>query len=95
MGKKWVGQSFQIPSIVKSLSRDSSSSDARSRTRGTKDAYPLHLPPSTRGLIFVNDDQKLKYESLNVRTGSEQKFLHAESLQTLGLYDDMRTLLGN
>ena len=25
----------------------------------------------------------------------KQKFLHAESLQTLGLYDDTRTLLGN
>jgi len=26
---------------------------------------------------------------------SEQKFLHVESLQTLGIYDDKRTLLGN
>ena len=43
----------------------------RSRTRGTKDAYPLTLPLSTRGLIFVNDDQKSKYESLTVRMTSE------------------------
>jgi len=43
----------------------------------------------------VNDAQKLKYESLSVRMTSEQKFLHVESLQNLGLYEDMQTLLEN
>jgi len=43
----------------------------------------------------VNDAQKLKYESLSVRLTSEQKFLHVESLQNLGIYEDMQTLLGN
>jgi len=43
----------------------------------------------------VNDAQKLKDESLSVRLISEQKFLHVESLQNLGIYEDMQTLLGN
>ena len=94
MGKKRECESSQTPSLPKKTSR-ASSSGARSRTRGTKDAYPFILPPSTRGLIFVNDAQKLKYESLSVRMTSEQKFLHMESLQNLGLYEDMQTLLGN
>jgi len=90
-----MGESSQTPSLSKKTSRVSSSSGARSCTRGTKDAYPLILPPSTRSLIFVNDAQKLKYESLSARLTSEQKFLHVESLQSLGLYEDMQTLLGN
>jgi len=75
-----VGESSQAPSLPKKTSGASSSSGARSRTQGTKDAYPLILPPSTRGLIFVNDAQKLKDESLSVRLTSEQKFLHVESM---------------
>ena len=89
MGKKRVGESSQAPSLPKKTSRASSSSGAHSRTRGTKDAYPLILPPSTRGLIFVHDAKKLKYESLSVRLTSEQKFLHVESLQNLGIYEDI------
>jgi len=92
MGKKRVGESPQAPSLPKKTSRASSYSGARSCTRGTKDAYPLILPLSTRGLISVNDDQKLKYESLSVRLTSEQKFLHVESLQNLSIYEDMQTL---
>jgi len=95
MGKKRVGESSQAPSLPKKTLRTSSSLGARSRTRGIKDAYPLILPPSTRGLIFVNDAQKLKYESLSVRLTSEQKFLHVESLRHLGIYEDMQTLLRN
>ena len=95
MGKKRVGNSSHAPSLLKKTSRASSSLGAHSRTGGTKDAYPLNLPPNTRGLIFVNDGKKLKYESLTVRITSEQNFLHVESLQTLGVYDDMKTLLGD
>jgi len=76
-------------------SRASSSSGARSRTEVIKDAYPINLPPSTRGLILANDAKKLMYKSLSARMTREQNFLHMESLQTLGVYDDMRTLLGN
>ena len=43
----------------------------------------------------MNDAQKLKYESLSVRLTSEQKLLHMESLQNLGIYEDMQTLLRN
>ena len=81
--------------LPKKSSRASSSAGARSHTRGTKDAYPLILPPCTRGLIFANDAHKTKYESLCGRLTSEQKLLHADSLRTLGLYDDMQLLLGN
>jgi len=95
MGKKRVGESSQAPSLPKKSSRASSSVGARSHTRGTKDAYPLVLPPCTRGLIFASDAHKTKYESLCGRLTSEQKLLHADSLRTLGLYDDMRMLLGN
>jgi len=95
MGKKRVGESSQALSLPKKSSRASSSAGARSHTRGTKDAYPLVLPPSTRGLIFANDAHKTKYESLCGRLASEQKLLHADSLRTLGLYDDMQLLLEN
>ena len=95
MGKKRVGESSQAPSLPKKTFRISSSAGARTHTRGTKDAYPLVLPPSTRGLIFANDAHKVKYESLCSRLTSEQKFLHVESLRTLGLYEDMQMLLGN
>ena len=84
MGKKWVGESSQPPSLPEKSSRTSSSAGARSHTRGTKDAYPLILPASTRGLIFANNAHKTKYESLCGRLASEQKLLHADSLQTLG-----------
>ena len=95
MGKKRVGESSQAPSLPKKTSRASSSAGARTHTRGTKDAYPLVLPPSTRDLIFANDAHKVKYESLCSRLTSEQKFLPDESLRTLGLFEDMQLLLGN
>jgi len=95
VGKKRVGESSQAPSLPKKTSRAFSSSGARSHTRGTKDAYPLILPPSTRGLIFVNDAKKLKDESLSVRLTSEQKFLHVESMKNLGIYKNKQTLLMN
>ena len=95
MGKKRVDESFQVSSLPKKTSRASSSAGACTHTRGIKDANPLVLPPSTRGLIFANDAHKVKYESLCSRLTSEQKFLHVESLQTLGLYENMQTLLGN
>ena len=85
-GKKRVGESSQAPSLPKKTSRTSSSVGARTHTRGTKDAYPLALLPSTGGLIFANDAHKVKYESLCSRLTSEQKFLHDESLRTLGLF---------
>ena len=95
MAKRRVGESSYAPSLPKKTLRTSSSVGTHSRIGGTNDAYPLHLPPSTRGLIFVNHAKKLNNKSLSVRMTSEQKFLHVESLQTLGIYDDMRTLLRN
>jgi len=43
----------------------------------------------------VNDAQKLKYESLSVRFTSDQKFLHVEFLQNLGICEDVQPLLRN
>ena len=60
MGKKGVGESSQVPSLLKQTSRASSSAGARTHNRGTKDACPLVLPPSTRGLSFANDAHKVK-----------------------------------
>ena len=87
--------SSQAPSLPKKTSSASSSAGAHTHTRGIKDAYPLVLPPSTRGLIFTNAAQKVKYESLCSRLTSGQKFLHVKSLRTLGLYEDMQMLLEN
>ena len=69
-----MGGPSQTPSFANKTSRNSSSSNALSRTKGTKDAYPLILAPTNRGLVFVNDAQKLKYETLSVKKTSEQKF---------------------
>ena len=44
--------------IPKKLSKASLCSQAPSRTKSTKDAYPLILPPSARGLIIVNEEQR-------------------------------------
>ena len=55
MGKKRVGESSQALSLSKKSSRSSFSSNAPSRTAGAKHAYPLILPPSIRGLVFVNE----------------------------------------
>jgi len=43
----------------------------------------------------VNEEQKLKYETLGARKTSEQKFWHVESLRTLEMLDDVVTLLSN
>ena len=74
MGKKRVGEPSQAPSLPKKTSRGSSSTNAPSRNKGTKIVYLVILPPNTRGLMFVNDAQKLKYEALSARKTSEQKF---------------------
>jgi len=95
MGKKKVGEPSQAPSIPKKTSRGSSSLNSPSRTKGTKDAYPLILPLNTKGLVFVNNAQKLKYETLSARKTSEQKFWHADSLRTLDLLDDVVSSLRN
>ena len=79
IGKKRVGETSQASLIPKKTSRGSSSSNAPSRPKGRKDAYPLILRPSTGGLVFVNDEQKLKYETLSAKEASEQKFWHADS----------------
>jgi len=83
MGKKRVGEASKGPSLPKKSSK-ASSSLTPSCTKGTKDAYPLMLPPSTRGLTFVNDEQRPKYEILCTKKTSEQKFWHIESLRQLG-----------
>jgi len=56
IGKKRVGESSKGPFLPKKSSK-ASSSQALLCTKGTKYAYPLMLPPSTRGLTFVNDEQ--------------------------------------
>jgi len=52
------------------------------------------LSASTRGLQFVSDEQKSRYEILVTRNTSEQKYFHVDSLRTLGMLDDMLTLIG-
>ena len=78
MGEIWVGESFRGPSLPKKSSK-ASSSQAPSHTKGNKDAYLLILPPSARGLVFVGDDQRIRYKTLSTRKTSEQKFWHADS----------------
>jgi len=94
MGKKRVGEASRAPSQPKKSSRATSSSDATASGKSTKDAYPLILPASTGGLSFVNDEQKSRYELLATRNTSEQKYFHADSLRSLGMLDDMLTLIG-
>jgi len=43
----------------------------------------------------LNDEQKLKYETLSNRKTSEQKFWHIDSLRALGKLDDVVALLGS
>ena len=95
MGKKWVGEGSKAPSQPKKSSRATSSSAATASAKGTKDAYALILSASTRGLQFVSDEQKSRYEILVTRNTSEQKYFHANSLRSLGLLDDLLTLLGS
>ena len=95
MGKKRVGEALKGPSLPKKSSRATSSSTAPTSTKGTKDAYPLILPASIRGLQFVNNEQKSRYELLVTRNTSEQKYFRADSLRSLGLLDDLLTLLGS
>jgi len=66
--------------MPKKSSKSTSSSTALSSAIGTKDAYPLILPTSTRGLHFVSEEQKTRYEALATRNTSEQKYFHVESL---------------
>ena len=94
MGKKRAGETSKAPSQPKRSSRPTSSSATPTSAKGTKDAYPLILPASTRGLQFVSDEQKSWYATLATRNTSEQKFFHADSLRSLGLLDDMLVLIG-
>lgn len=94
MGKKRVGESSRAPSQPKKSSRATSSSAATASAKGTKDAYPLILPASTRGLQFVSDEQKSRYELLSTRNTSEKKYFHADSLRSLAMLYDMLTLIG-
>jgi len=95
MGKKRVGESSKASSLPKKYSKASLSSQAPSRTKGTKEAYPLILPLRTRGLTFVNEEQRLKYETLSARKTSKQKFCTIDSLGALGMLDDVAALLSN
>ena len=95
MGKKRVGETSRAPSYPKKSSLATSSSAAIASAKGTKDAYLLILPASTRGLQFVNGEEKSRYELLAIRNTSEQKYFHADSLRSLGMLDDMLTLLGS
>jgi len=94
MGRKQIGETSKAPSLPKKSSRTTPSSTAPTAAKGTKDAYPLILPASIRGLQFVNNDQKSRHEVLVTRNTSEQKYFHADSLRSLGLLDDLLTLLG-
>ena len=71
------------------------SSQALSRLKDTKDAYTLILPASTKGLIFENDEQKVKYETLRARKTSKQEFWHADSLRQLEMLNDVVTIFSN
>ena len=97
MGRKRTGESsVRPPRAPKKSFRAAGSSSAAAGTaaKGTKEAYPLLLPPSTRGLTFVSDAQKSRYELLITRNTSEQKYFHANTLRQLGLLDDMLVLFG-
>jgi len=82
MGKKKVREGSKAPSMPKKAPRAPSSFSTRSIAKGNKDAYPLILPASTRGLYFVSDGQRAHYENLTNRKTSEQKFLHVDPLTT-------------
>ena len=75
-----MGEASKGPSLPKK-SPKASSSQAPSRTKGIKGVYPIVLPPSTKALMFVNDEQRSKYKILSTRKTSEQKFWHIESLR--------------
>jgi len=62
MGKKRLGEPSQPPSLPKKTLRGSSSSNALSRTNATKDDSSWH-----QGLVFVNNAQKLEYETIGAR----------------------------
>ena len=95
MGRKHVGDGLKAPSLPKKAPRAPPSSSTPSSVKGNKDVYPLILPPSTRGLHFVSDVQRGNYAHLTTRKTSEQKFFHVDSLRTLGLLDDMLSLMNN
>jgi len=81
--------------LSKKSSNATSSSAAPSTAKGTKDAYLLILPTSTRGLNFASEEQKTHYEILTTRKTSDQKIFHADSLWNLGLLHDMMSLFRN
>lgn len=97
MGRKRTGEGSTRPQPAPKKSFRApgpSSAAAGTAAKGTKDAYPLNLPPSTRGLSFVSDEQKSRYDLLITRNTSEQKYFHADTLRQLGLLDDMLVLFG-
>jgi len=43
----------------------------------------------------MNDDQRIKYETLSTRKTNEQKFWHVDSLRQLSMLDDIVILMSN
>ena len=84
MGKKRVGEASKALSQPKKSSGETSSLAATASAKGTKDAYPLILPASTRGLHFVNDEQKSQYKLLATRNTSEQKYVSCKLVEVFG-----------
>jgi len=80
--------------MPKKSSKATSFSTTPSSTKGTKDANPLILPASTRGMHFVSEEQKIRYEALATSNASEQKYFHLDSLRTLGMLDKMLQFIG-
>ena len=95
MGKKRVGETPNTPSLPKKSSRAFSSSNVPIWSKGKNDASRLILSPSTKGLHFVSDKQKLKYQLFITKKIAKQKYCHVESLRALGMEDDVGTVLEN
>jgi len=45
--------------------------------------------------VFFSEEQKVKNETLSARKKSEQNICHVDSITTLGVPDDIITLLRN
>ena len=43
----------------------------------------------------MNNERKVKYETLSAKKTTEQKFWHVNSIRALGMFDDVVTLLSN
>jgi len=91
MGKKRVGEGSKALPLPKKAQRAPSSFAAPSTTKGKKDAYLLILHASTRGLHFVNDEQRTRYEILTTRKMNKTFFMW----RSMGLLDDMKSLIRN